>query len=206
MKEKRRSQPAFGVGSVESLRIGALGSPGSFSDDAARAYAEREQLQFQMEFKAGFDDILEGLYDDALDLGILPVANTVGGLVRGSFEAMGRFRFQPVGQIAIEIRHCLIVRSNEVRSQDIERVVSHPQAIAQCSGYLSRELPGREWLEWSDTASAAKELSERRLDPGVAGIASKRAAQRYGLCTLAEDVPDDARNETRFVLVRRLAE
>ena len=207
MKKKKPSSREFGVeaGSADVVRIGALGAPGSFSEEAARAYAERERIAFEVVNQKDFEQVLVALDEERLELGVLPVANTVGGLVRASFEAMGRFFFQPVGQIGLDIRHSLIVRSPEVTPRAVERVVSHPQAIAQCSNYLSRELPGREWMEWSDTASAARDLAEGRLDAGVAVIASQRAAKTYKLHILAKDIQDDPKNETRFVIVRKLA-
>jgi len=186
------------------VRIGALGAPGSFSEEAARAYAQRERIACEIVNKIDFDDVLAALDEERLELGVLPVANTVGGLVRASFEAMGRYRFQPVGQIGLDIRHSLLVRSPEISASAVERVISHPQAIAQCSSYLSRELPGCEWMEWSDTASAARDLSGGRLDAGVAVIASRRAARIYELHVLAQDIQDDPKNETRFVIVSRL--
>lgn len=204
MNERNRSTPSQRAHDAQdAVRIGVLGAPGSFSEEAARAYGERESLALELWNLTDFDDVLVALGDERIDLGILPVANSVGGLVRGAFEAMGRYRFQPVGQISLQVRHSLLVRSPEVRAEDVERVVSHPQAIAQCSGFLARELPGREWVEWSDTASAARDLREGRLDAGVAVLASRRAAANYRLHVLRADVQDDPDNETRFVVVRR---
>ncbi len=207
MKKKKLETEDFGVrpDSRDLIRIGALGAPGSFSEEAARAYSERECLAYEVVNMSDFDDVLVALDEQRLELGVLPVSNSVGGLVRGSFEAMGRYTFQPVGQISLDVRHSLLVRSPEVAVKSVERIVSHPQAIAQCSGYLSRELPGREWMEWSDTASAARDLSTGRLDAGVAVIASMRAATTYRLHVIATDIQDDPKNETRFVIVRRLA-
>lgn len=205
--KKKKSQTTAGFPfrvSGERVRISALGAPGSFSEEAARAYAERERLTCEVVNKADFDDVLAALDDGRVDLGVLPVSNLVGGLVRGAFEAMGRFNFQPIAQISLDIRHSLLVRTAEVHPAAVERVVSHPQAISQCSGFLSREFPGREWMDWSDTASAARDLSEGRLDAGVAVIASKRAAESYSLHILAADIQDDPENETRFVIVRKL--
>ena len=206
MKKKKLDHTMEGAGvRADTVRVGALGAPASFSEEAARAYAERERLGIEVVHTVDFDDVLTALNEGRIDLGVLPVSNTVGGLVRASFEAMGRYSFLPVGQIGLEIRHSLLVRSPEVTVRQVERIVSHPQAIAQCSAYLSRELPGREWMEWSDTASAARDLAEGRLDAGVAVLASRRAARTYGLHELASDVQDAERNETRFVVVKRLA-
>ena len=205
MKKKPVSRESgASTDSAGLVRIGALGAPGSFSEEAARAYAQRERIACEIVNKIDFDDVLAALDEERLELGVLPVANTVGGLVRASFEAMGRYRFQPVGQIGLDIRHSLLVRSPEISASAVERVISHPQAIAQCSSYLSRELPGCEWMEWSDTASAARDLSGGRLDAGVAVIASRRAARIYELHVLAQDIQDDPKNETRFVIVSRL--
>ena len=202
----RSTRRASGQGDGRTpLRFGALGAPGSFSEEAARTYAAREGLTIELHNMADFDAVLSSLDEERIELGILPVSNTVGGLVRASFEAMGRHRFEPIGQVHLTIHHSFLVRSPEVQPELIERIASHPQALAQCSGYLTREFPGREWLEWSDTASAARDLGEGRLDAAVAVIASERAARNYHLHVLRADIEDDPQNETRFVIVRRLS-
>lgn len=184
------------------LRMGVFGSEGSFTEEAGRAYAEREGLACAIEFRVDPGELLRAVDEGRVDLGVLPVMNSVGGLVRASFEAMGRHPFEPVGQIGVAIRHCLLARPG-TKAEAITDVVSHPQALVQCERYLARHLAGAACRPWNDTGSAARDLARGELPATTAVLASRRAAERFGLAVLAEDVQDAADNLTTFVVFAR---
>lgn len=188
-----------------TLRLGVFGSPGSFSEEAGLAYAQREGLHVSCLHLTKMEAVLLAVREGRADLGVLPVANTIGGLVRASFEAMGKHPFVPVGQISLRIRHCLAVRSADVRTEGLRRVASHPQALAQCNEFLSTNLPGVERLAWSDTASAARDLAQGVLPEDAGVLASERASKAFGLTVLASDVQDTADNRTTFLVLGRLS-
>jgi prephenate dehydratase len=99
------------------------------------------------------------------------------------------------GELALNIRHCLLAPAGTVLA-DIERALSHPQALAQCALFLRRH--GITPVAETDTAGSAKRLAEQR-PPRTAAIASRNAAALYGLTVLQEGVEDAPDNYTRFV-------
>jgi prephenate dehydratase len=100
-----------------------------------------------------------------------------------------------VREHVLPVQHCLLGWPGPV-----ERALSHPQALAQCSRYLhARQIRP---VAFHDTAGAARAVADQR-QPGTAAIASRAAAKRYGLYILADSIQDDSENRTRFVVVER---
>ncbi len=196
------AQPENGreVPTLEATKLAVFGAEGSFSEQAALSYAEREGLNLELEHHDTVGAVMDAVGRSAC-LGVIPIANTLGGLVRASFEAMGSRTFLPRGQISLDINHCLVVARPGLGRQDITQVVSHPQALVQCERFLDRDLPGVPRLEWSDTASAAKSLAEGVLEATSAVIASPRAAALFRLSVWKENIQDSLHNKTTFLVI-----
>jgi prephenate dehydratase len=145
-----------------------------------------------------FTMAIDALRAGAVDVDVIPVENTLGGIVQEAndllWERGGGLRL--VAEHVHPIRHCLL----GFPGAPITRAMSHPQALAQVRRYL--EARGIEPIPHHDTAGAARDLA-MRPEPGVAAVASARAARRYGLAVLAEGIQDDDSNQTRFVVVER---
>jgi len=184
------------------VRLGVFGAQGSFSEEAGLAYAAREGLGCELGHASDPDELFRAVEEGRLDLAVLPIANSLGGLVRRSFEVLGRHSFEPHGQITLPIRHCLLARPG-VEASAVTLVASHPQAFLQCGDFLRSRLPGVEARPWSDTASAARDLARGVLPPTAAVLASQRAARRFGLAVLAEGVQDARDNRTTFLVFGR---
>jgi chorismate mutase/prephenate dehydratase len=101
-----------------------------------------------------------------------------------------------VGEVSLQVRHNLLRSSNT--TDGIKVVAAHPQALAQCQGWLSKHLPHVERRPVSSNAEGARLAA---LDPEVAGLASERAAQQFGLHVVAHAIQDDAYNRTRFAVI-----
>lgn len=188
---------------MSAVRFGSFGERGSFCEEAAWAYAEQEGLEVDVIAFPVAEALLRALVRRDVAYGVLPVFNSVGGLVRGTFEALGAVPFEPFGQISIAIRHCLLVRPGE-RGR-IRRIVSHPQALVQCERNLRRGFPGAALEPAGDTASAARDLAAGGLsgpDGATAVLASRRAAELFGLRVLEADVQDEPDNATAFLVLR----
>jgi chorismate mutase/prephenate dehydratase len=110
--------------------------------------------------------------------------------------AAGSAQYGVVGEVSLLVRHNLLRSSNT--TDGIKVVAAHPQALAQCQGWLSKHLPHVERRPVSSNAEGARLAA---LDPEVAGLASERAAQQFGLHVVAHAIQDDAYNRTRFAVI-----
>ena len=144
-------------------------------------------------FQLAVDALLAG----EVEADVLPVENTLGGIVQEVNDLLWNSRgLCVVGEHVLPIRHCLL----GVRDEPVRRALSQPQALAQVARYL--ESRGIEAIPFYDTAGAARHVAEQG-EPGLAAVASAQAASRYGLEVLARGIQDDDSNQTRFLVARR---
>jgi prephenate dehydratase len=131
---------------------------------------------------------------------VLPVENSLAGVVQEVSDLLWTHpAVTAVAEHIAPIRHHLLGRDGA----HVTRALSHPQALAQCAGWLREH--GVTPVSFHDTAGAAREVAERG-EPGDGAIASRLAAERYGLVVLESDVADDASNRTRFLVIERSQE
>jgi prephenate dehydratase len=173
------------------------GEHGAFSEEAILQHFNGRARPLP---RRTFLDVGEAVRDGDADLGLLPVENTLAGSVQGSHDVLLDGGLTITAEVILPIRHFLmgVPGASEDR---IHRILSHPVALAQCLRYL-RARTDAEALPVHDTAGAAMEVA-RVGDPGVAAIAPRGAAERYGLEILASDLQDRADNQTRFYLLQR---
>lgn len=185
--------------------IGVSGDEGSFSEEAGRLYADRAGISPTLSYLIDMEGVLSAVEAGMVDLGIFPVANLRGGLVRPAFVAMGQHPFAVVDDLWMEVNQCLIVKPGTT-AEMIQRIVSHPQALAQCKDYLARKFPSARQIEWADTAMAVRDLAScaMSMSTGCAAIAPARAAERYGMQVLESGIQDMKPNLTAFVIVKQL--
>lgn len=186
----------------KTTRIAVSGDEGSFSEEAGQRYAERVGIAATLSYLIDMEGVLAAVETGEVDLGVFPVANLRGGLVRPAFVAMGRHPFTVVDDLWLEVNQCLIVTPGTSADQ-VRKVVSHPQALAQCHDYLSRKFPSIERVEWEDTAKAVRDLASGLLSADCAAIAPARAAQRYGMQVLETAIQDMKPNLTAFLVVKQ---
>ncbi|MCO5599116.1 hypothetical protein L7F22_053216 [Adiantum nelumboides] len=180
-----------------SLRVAYQGVPGAYSEAAAcKAYPQCEPVPCE-QFEAAFQAVELWLADRA----VLPVENSLGGSIHRNYDLLLRHRLHIVGEVQLPVHHCLLAMPGVCKA-DLKRVISHPQALAQCELTLTRLglAVAREAVD--DTAGAAQFIAENNLRD-TAAIASSRAADIYGMNILANGIQDDAGNVTRFVMLAR---
>lgn len=175
------------------MRIGYQGEPGAYSEEAALILFPDCSATGHRTFHQVFDALGAG----DLEAAVLPVENTLGGIVQEVNDLLWERRgVRLTRELVHPVRHCLIGH----RGAPVRKVLSHPQALAQVRRFL--EARGIEPIPFHDTAGAARHLAECP-EPGVGAVASAAAAARYGLDVLAAGIQDDDSNQTRFVVAER---
>lgn len=182
-----------------AMRIGISGAKGSFSEEAARAYAKKNKIRkFTLAYLVTVESVLAALEKGAIDLGIFPVENSTGGVVTETIEGMAKHNFKLKKMFDIDIRQNLLVRKG-VNKRDVTTITSHEQALRQCKGYLKKNWRGVRLKEYEDTAKAAEDLARGKLPKSTAVIASKAAADIYKLKILEAGIQDLKDNLTTFI-------
>lgn len=179
------------------LRVAYQGVPGAYSEAAAgKAYPNCEAIPCD-QFEVAFQAVELWIADRA----VLPVENSLGGSIHRNYDLLLRHRLHIVGEVQLPVHHCLLALPG-VRKEYINRVISHPQALAQCELTLTKLglQAAREAVD--DTAGAAEYIAANNLRD-TAAIASARAAELYGMQVLADGIQDDSSNVTRFVMLAR---
>lgn len=186
-----------------ALRIGISGAKGSFSEEAARAYAKKAKIKkFQLEYLISVENVLSALEKGAVDLGIFPIENSIGGVVTETVQGMAKHNFRIKKLFDIDIRQNLLVLRG-VKREKIKTITSHEQSLRQCKGYLKKHWRGAKFKEYEDTAKAAEDLARGTLPKSTAVIASKAAADIYNLKILEAGIQDLKENFTTFIAATR---
>lgn len=185
------------------MKIGISGAKGSFSEEAARAYAKKNGLKrVTIEYLVTVENVLAALEGGAVDSGVFPIENSNGGIVLEAVYAMAKHRFSVRKLFEIDVHHNLLVRKGTT-AEKVKTIASHDQAIKQCRMYLKRRWPKVHVREYADTAKAAADLAVGKLPASTAVIASRNAADTYGLEILDESIQDLKYNYTMFVAAVR---
>ncbi len=175
--------------------VGFQGEHGAYSEVAAHSYAPGLASIPCPSFHEVFREVESG----QLDLGIVPVENSIEGAVTEVNDLLVETDLRIVGEAVIPIHHCLLALP-EQDYRELKTVYSHPQALGQCRGFIARHrLEARPFY---DTAGAAIMLREQK-PPATAAIASKLCADLYHLEVLKENIEDNDSNRTRFVLLSK---
>ena len=180
------------------MKIAIQGEPGSFSHEATLAMMP-EAVIVPCTVSA---DVFHALTEGSVDGAVIPIENSLAGSVLEHFDLLLQNDVTVVRESQLRIRHNLIGIASTLG--DIDRVFSHPVALAQCRRFLAAH-PRMESFAFYDTAGSVKQLVELR-DRHAAAIASEAAARYYGAQILQANIEDNPENFTRFFLVRRAKE
>ncbi|PLX20650.1 prephenate dehydratase [Candidatus Parcubacteria bacterium] len=179
--------------------IGVMGNLGSFSEEAALHYCQKNKIKdYEFSFLVTAERVLSALSKGEVDLGIFPIENSNGGIVYESVYAMSKNNFAIKEFFEIDVKHNLLVKPG-TKVSEINTISSHPQALKQCRMYLKRQWSETELQEYSDTASAAKDLGSGVLPKTTAVIAPRKSAEIYKLDILEEGIQDLKFNFTTFI-------
>ncbi len=176
------------------LVVAFQGEPGAYSEEAA---LEAMGPHIHPLPCPRFEDVFEAVVEGRAHRGILPIENSLAGSIHRNYDLLLRYPVYIVGEYHYRVRHCLLALPG-VRLDELREVRSHPQALAQCEASLARL--GLQPIPAGDTAGSARWVREEGHRT-VGAIASRRAAQVYGLDILAEDLEDNPQNYTRFLFI-----
>ncbi len=174
-------------------RVAYLGPAGTFSELAALGYFGSSIVKVSC---ASIDEVFRTTSAGAADFGVVPVENSTEGVVARSLDLFLTTPLSIIGETSLSVQHNLLRKENTL--DGIHAICAHPQALAQCHGWLSNHLPNVERRPVSSNAEGARLAA---VDPTLAGIASTRAASEYGLHVVGPAIQDDPHNRTRFVIV-----
>jgi chorismate mutase/prephenate dehydratase len=202
-QQEQSDRKGLQVDDEKSLRVGIMGGIGSFSEQAALDYLKDQQVtNYELFYPISSENVLKELSKDSIDLAIFPIENSTAGLVRETIYAASQYTFDIQEIFDFDVRHCLHVLPG-VKKEDIKKVMSHPQALKQCKGYLKSNFPNAELIDATDTAEGARILEQSPEEKTLAVIAPKRAGELYHLETLEEGIQDLEENYTRFIAAKK---
>ena len=197
----RRQQDALQTSAADAaqeITVAFQGTEGAYGHQAALQHFAVAQRPVGFKAYGTFKEMLEGVIEGHADRAMLPIENTTAGSVYESYDLLLRFNLALVGEEIVDVRHCLLGVA-DVPIESLRRIHSHPQALSQCSEFLStlRECEG---VSAANTALAAKHVRDLN-NPHEAAIASQEAGAHFGLHVLKRDIANQPVNYTRFVVV-----
>lgn len=179
------------------MKIGIQGIEGSFHHEAVQKLFPNQKIDLVM--CDSFDAVTQNVKNNKADFGVLAIENTITGSLLPNYNLVEKGDFEILDEVFLNIQMYLMALETE-SIIDIFEVHSHPVALLQCRDYLRKFPPQFKIIEGNDTASEAKRIRENNLQ-GVAAIAGKQVADRYGLKILDSNIQDIKENHTRFVLI-----
>jgi chorismate mutase/prephenate dehydratase len=174
-------------------RVAFLGPAGTFSEQATFQFFGTSIERVPC---SSIDEVFRAAASGSAEFGVVPVENSTEGVVSRSLDLFLNTPLQVVGETSLLVRHNLLRQTDSLVG--IEAIYAHPQALAQCQGWLNAHLPGVERRTASSNAEGARLAT---TNPAWAGIAGDRAASEFGLHIAAHAIQDDAFNRTRFAVV-----
>ncbi|KAI0639792.1 PDT-domain-containing protein [Trametes polyzona] len=185
-------------------RLAFLGPPGSYSHQCA---LDRFETSVQYAEQSNISEVFSAVSPD-IPFAVIPQENSVYGSVIDTYDSLrypaaGESVFVR-GELTLAVKHCLVVRKG-VQLEDIQRVISHEQALGQCSRFLTKALPGVPRVKVPSTSAAAQSVlycGEGTDEPETAAICSAKCAELFdGLEILYKDIQNEASNTTRFFIL-----
>ncbi|MEY4510591.1 MAG: hypothetical protein RLZZ450_2713 [Pseudomonadota bacterium] len=185
-------------GEVDELVVSYQGIDGAYSHLAAMRHFGPRGPNVVFRGYPSFRAMMEAVRDGHAHYGVLPIENTTAGSINDAYDLLAQMDLSIVGEEVQRVEHCLVA-IEPIALHKLRRVFSHPQALAQCSNFLST-LTDCHVEAFTDTAMAVQRVG-REQDVTQAAIASEDAARRYGLTVIKREIANQKENFTRMVVV-----
>lgn len=179
----------------EPMKIAYLGPEGTFTQQAVYRHFGHSVLALG---HPGIETVFEQVQGEEADFGVVPIENSTQGIVTHTLDMFLESDLKICGEVEMRIHHNLLTHSTSLAG--LERVYAHSQSLSQCRTWLRRNLPEVEVLPVASNAEAARRV---RSAPEAAAIASRSAAEIYGVPILFSSIEDNADNSTRFLVIGR---
>lgn len=190
------------------ITYGIQGGKGSFNEEALNEYLKNQKHAYKVEYLFTTKNVLQNLHEGTIDLGLFAISNTLGGIVDETIDVLGKYKFEIIEQITINIRHFLLTRF-DTKLEEITQITAHPQVFKQCSRNLQNKYGNLKQIIGSgnliDTANAAKALSKGEIDKNTAILGPKGLAELFNLQIIDSNLQDNDDNRTTFLLVKRIS-
>jgi prephenate dehydratase len=180
----------------ELKRVAIQGGYGAFHEIAAKHYFQNDNIEIVP--ANTFKDLFKSLKMNHADLGIMAIENSIAGSILPNYGLLQESNMKIIGEIYLRIKQNLVGLPGQT-IKDIKEVYSHPMAILQCQMFFNN-YPHIKLIDSIDTALSAKEIRDKKLK-GVAAIASKLAADQYGLAIIQNSIETHKMNYTRFLIL-----
>ncbi len=175
------------------LRVAYLGPHGTFSEAAV---FQRFGQAAEGQPADTIDGVFAAVESGAVNYGLVPVENSTEGAIGRTLDLLLNSNLNICGEVLLQVHQCVLSNENDLSL--IRKVYSHPQSFGQCQGWLSAHMPHAERITASSNADAARLAAEESYAAAIAGL---QAAAHFKLKVLAENIEDDARNTTRFLVI-----
>jgi chorismate mutase/prephenate dehydratase len=177
----------------EPLKVAFLGPEGTFTQAAVIKHFGSSVRSLPL---SAIDEVFHEVEGGIADFGVVPIENSTEGTVNHTLDMFLTSSLKICGEVELRIHHSLMAKLTD--TAQIKRICAHPQALAQCRGWLDEQLPDVERVAVSSNAEGARRARDER---GTAAIAGRTAAEIYGLTLLATEIEDRPDNTTRFLVV-----
>ncbi len=176
----------------KGLTIAYFGQPASWTHQAARS---KFGSSVQYIHRSTIDEVFDAVNRGVADYGVVPIENSIEGAVNHTLDVFVDSELLICAQVYLRIQHHLL---SQCQAEEIHRVYSHPQALAQCRGWLRENLPKADLVEVASTSAAAERASQEKCAGAIAG---EMASELYSIPVLARAIQDSATNTTRFLVI-----
>tara|TARA_Y100000310_G_scaffold307962_1_gene350594 strand:- start:163 stop:972 length:810 start_codon:yes stop_codon:yes gene_type:complete len=175
------------------MKIATLGPEGTFSHEAAKQFGGNGNILFQKTIWDVFDSVASG----AVEVGIVPVENSVSGSIGMTLDGLMEFKVSILGELLLPVRHHLAGRGS---LKSIKTIYVQPQTYEQCEKYIRKHLSKASVVMTLSNAEAAHSLSKRNGKTRAA-IVPELSLDLYGLSVISENIQDNPNNTTRFIVI-----
>jgi chorismate mutase/prephenate dehydratase len=175
------------------LRVSYLGPRGTFSEAAVLQRFGKASEGLPSD---SIDGVFESVENSTANYGLVPVENSTEGAIGRTLDLLLSSNLKICGEVLLQVHQCVLSNENDLSL--IRKIYSHPQSFGQCMGWLNAHLPHAERITASSNADAARMAAE---EPFAAAVAGEQAVDHFNLKVLAQNIEDDARNTTRFLVI-----